>query len=75
MNPESLSLWGVRHDSSVGRDTLDVSHAARDLRDISRLPDTRGMSPLCGVRHDSSLSDLIRIFKCVMSCILLFFGH
>ena len=46
MNPESPSLQGVRHDSSVDRDTLDVSHATRDLADISRLSDMRGMSPL-----------------------------
>jgi hypothetical protein len=46
MNPESPSLWGVRHDSSVGRGTLDMSHALRDLWELRRLPDMRGMSPL-----------------------------
>ena len=46
MNPESPSLWGVRHDSSVGRGTLDMSHALRDLWESRRLPDMRGMSPL-----------------------------
>jgi hypothetical protein len=73
MNPKSPSLRGVRHDSSVGRDTLDVSQEAGDLQDTSRLPDMRGMSPLCGVRHESSLFDLIRIFKCCMSHILFVF--
>ena len=62
MSPLSLSLRGVRHDSSVDRETLDMSHAARDSRDMNRLPVMRGMSPLWGVRQDSPLSDLIGIY-------------
>ncbi len=62
ISPLPLSLRGARHDSSLGRVLLIMSHTARDLREMSRLSDDRGMRPLRGVRPDSPLSDLIGIY-------------